>query len=58
MTLPIVTRSNPEGWYFSPFDRVSYVAARDGHLVDVLSYVQVNRLTPFVAILLNVGKLL
>ena len=35
--------------------RISYCAARDGHLVDVLSYVHAFRLTPTIAILLNVS---
>ena len=35
-------------------NRICYVASRDGHLVDVLSYVHATRFTPAIAIMLNV----
>lgn len=35
-------------------NRLCYVASREGHLVDVLSYVHIRRLTPSPALLFNV----
>lgn len=37
------------------FSRISYVSGREGHMVDVMSYVHAIRLTPVVAILVNVS---
>ncbi|CAG7703179.1 unnamed protein product, partial [Allacma fusca] len=34
--------------------RICYVAGRDGHLLDVMSYVHATRLTPTIAIMFNV----
>ncbi|XP_035709913.1 b(0,+)-type amino acid transporter 1 isoform X2 [Folsomia candida] len=34
--------------------RISYVAGRDGHMVDVMSYIHAKRLTPTIAIMFNV----
>jgi len=35
--------------------RISYVAGRDGHMIDAMSYVHAKRLTPVVAIIVNVS---
>ena len=38
------------------WNRLCYVASREGHLVDILSYVHIRRLTPSPALLFNVSR--
>lgn len=37
--------------------RIAYVVGREGHMPDILSYVHSTRLTPIVALTLNVSNL-
>lgn len=43
--------------FFFYFGRISHVAAKEGHMLDVLSYIHIEKRTPVGPILLNVSYL-